>query len=72
MLSEDYILEVTPEKLLDTCLNSMGEMEVLLNWHQLQDVKNSWKSAEAIKREFPDRFGRGNDRFGLVYKRRNN
>jgi len=52
MLSE--VLEVTPEKLLDTRTNSLGKLEVLLKWHQLPETENSWESAASISKEFPD------------------
>lgn len=52
MLSKDYILEVTPENLLD---NSQGELEALLKWHQLPNIENnSWESAACINKEFLD------------------
>jgi len=78
MLSEDYILEVTPEKVLDTRQDAKGDLEVLLKWRHLPDLENSWESATTIQQEFPDFHledkvnlqGRSNDRFGIVYKRR--
>ncbi|WVY92875.1 hypothetical protein V8G54_031963 [Vigna mungo] len=80
MLSEEYMLEVTPEKLLDTQKNAAGEMEALPKWQQLPESEYSWESAAVISTEFPDFHledkvklqGWGIDRFSSkFYTRRN-
>lgn len=53
MLSEEYMLEVIPEKLLDTHINSTSELEVWLKWKKLPEIENSWESSAAIIKELP-------------------
>jgi len=78
VLADDYVLEVGPEHLLDVRRTPQVDLEVLIQWKDLPPSDNSWELAECISREFPDfhledkvkLHGGGNDRYGIVYKRR--
>ncbi|WVZ19621.1 hypothetical protein V8G54_006943 [Vigna mungo] len=52
-LTEDLMLEVYPEELLDVRTSSRGDLEVLLKWQHLPSIENSWESATTINTEFP-------------------
>ncbi|WVZ02752.1 hypothetical protein V8G54_023558 [Vigna mungo] len=78
-LTEELMLEVSPEELLDVRTSPTGDLEVLIKWQHLPSIENIWESAAAINMEFPafhleDKVtlhGGGIDRYiGKVYSRR--
>ncbi|WVZ22534.1 hypothetical protein V8G54_001078 [Vigna mungo] len=52
-LTEELMLEVSPEELLDVRTFPTGDLEVLIKWQHLPSIENSWESAAAINTEFP-------------------
>lgn len=74
-LTEDCILKVYSDQLLDVRTTSQRELEVLIKWQHLPTAENSWELAACINKEFPEfhldkekLHGGCNDRFGTVYK----
>lgn len=52
-LTEDLILDVSPQALLDTQFNKDGNLEVLIQWQHLPSFENRWEAAATISKEFP-------------------
>lgn len=54
-LSEDSVLQVTPEQVLDTQFSpSTGQLEVLIKWRSLPDFESPWELFDVIQHQFPD------------------
>ena len=54
IITEDWELQVQPEEILATRLNSAGSEEVLVKWVDLPDFENSWELKSSLEKEFPD------------------
>lgn len=53
-LNEDHELLVEPESVLAVRETTMGQIEVLIQWHSLPACENSWESAAQLHEAFPD------------------
>ena len=52
-LTEEWELRMQPDKVLATRKNHAGELEVLIQWHNMPECDSSWESAADIKLSFP-------------------
>ncbi|WVY91168.1 hypothetical protein V8G54_036682 [Vigna mungo] len=52
-LTEELMLEVSPEELLDVRTSPTGDLKVLIKWQHLPSIENSWESPAAINTKFP-------------------
>ncbi|KAI5387964.1 hypothetical protein KIW84_073887 [Lathyrus oleraceus] len=76
-MKEDWHLEPTPERVVETRRTEQGVLEVLIKWKNLPEFENSWELVEKMTQEFPEfllevkeSFERGGiDRYGKVYSR---
>ncbi|OIV89626.1 hypothetical protein TanjilG_14598 [Lupinus angustifolius] len=53
MLNEEWVLEASPEDIVDCRQNKQGELEVLTTWQHLPQHDNTWESATVLQDTFP-------------------
>ena len=52
-LTEDWELQVQPEKVLAVRRNNEDQLQILLKWQDLPEFENSWELASEIQQVFP-------------------
>nr|KYP52090.1 Retrotransposable element Tf2 [Cajanus cajan] len=55
-ISVDWELQPQPAELLSYRYSRTGELEVLIQWHNLPDCENSWETATKMQTAFPQFF----------------